>query len=191
MRLVLVKELMVPLDEYATVSEDSTLLEAIHTLEAVHARCEDRKYPHRAVLAKNAQGKVVGKLSHLDVLSALERPYREITQSKSMERLGFSAEYIRSIANEYEKWRQPMRDLFLRAGRIIVRDVMYTPAEGEYVREDTSIDEAIYHLVTERHQSLLVARGDEVVGVLRLTDVFDAICESIKRAEQKAKSENA
>jgi CBS domain-containing protein len=188
MRLILVKELMVPLEEYATVSEDATLLQAIHTLEEVHARCGDRKYPHRAVLAKNAQGKIVGKLSHLDALSALEKPYREITQSRSMERFGFSAEYIRSIADEYEKWRKPMDDLFRRAGQIIVRDVMYTPARGEYVQEDTSMDEAIYHLVTGRHQSLLVTRGEDVVGVLRLTDVFDGICESIKRAEQKAKT---
>jgi CBS domain-containing protein len=179
---------MVPLEEYATVSEDATLLQAIHTLEEVQARCEDRKYPHRAVLVKNAQGKIVGKLSQLDVLSALERPYREITGSTGMERLGFSAEYIRSVASEYEKWRKPMGDLFLRAGRIMVRDVMYAPAQGEYVHEDTSMDEAIYHLVTGRHQSLLVTRGDDVVGVLRLTDVFDGICESIKRAEEKAKS---
>jgi CBS domain-containing protein len=188
MRLVLVRELMVPLEEYATVSEDATLLEAIHALEEAHARDEGRKYPHRAVLVTNAEGKIVGKLSQLDVLRALERPYREITRSKAAERYGFSADYIRSVANNYEQWREPMGDLFLRTGRIIVRDVMYTPAEGEFVHEDTSMDEAIYHLVMGRHQSLLVTRGEEVVGILRLTDVFDGICELIKWAEKRTET---
>jgi hypothetical protein len=31
-----------------------------------------------------------------------------------------------------------------------------------------------------RHQSLLVTRGEEIVGVLRLSDVFKKICDSIK-----------
>jgi CBS domain-containing protein len=182
-RLVLVRELMVPLEEYATVPEDATLLQAIRTLEEAHARFHSRKYPHRAVLVQDARGKIVGKLSQLDVLRALERPYREITRFKGVERFGFSADYIRSIASNYDTWRKPLDDLFRRVGQIIVRDVMYAPAEGEYVREDTSMDEAIFHLVTGRHQSLLVTRGDDVVGILRLTDVFESICESIKRAE--------
>jgi CBS domain-containing protein len=55
---------------------------------------------------------------------------------------------------------------------------MYTPAESECVREDATMDAAIHRLIMRRHNSLLVtAKGDgaEIVGVLRLTDVFDTV----------------
>ena len=33
---------------------------------------------------------------------------------------------------------------------------MYTPAEGEFVSQDASLDEAIHQFVLGKHQSLLV-----------------------------------
>jgi CBS domain-containing protein len=57
---------------------------------------------------------------------------------------------------------------------------MYAPTEGEYVREDASLDEAIHQLVMGKHQSLLVTRGEKIVGILRLTDVFLEIGEVMK-----------
>jgi CBS domain-containing protein len=57
---------------------------------------------------------------------------------------------------------------------------MYTLTEGEYVREDATLDEAIHQLVIGHHQSLLVTRGEEIVGILRLSDVFREICNMIK-----------
>jgi signal-transduction protein with cAMP-binding, CBS, and nucleotidyltransferase domain len=37
------------------------------------------------------------------------------------------------------------------------------------------LDEAIHHLIMGHHQSLLVKRDDQIVGILRLTDVFSAV----------------
>ena len=61
-----------------------------------------------------------------------------------------------------------------------VKDIMYTPAEGEYVSEHAMLDTAIHQLVVGHHHSLLVTRGEEIVGVLRLTDVFREVCLRIK-----------
>ena len=44
-----VKDLMIPLAEYPTVNEDSTIYEAILTLEDTHKQSE-RDYKHRAIL---------------------------------------------------------------------------------------------------------------------------------------------
>jgi CBS domain-containing protein len=60
---------------------------------------------------------------------------------------------------------------------------MYTPVEGEYINEDASLDEAINQLVMGRHQSLLVMKGDKVVGILRKTDVFMEIIRVMKTCE--------
>ena len=70
-----------------------------------------------------------------------------------------------------------------KGSQIKVKDVMYTPAEGEYVQEDATLDEAIHQLVIGRHQSLLVTRESRVVGVLRLSDVFGAICSAIRSSQ--------
>ena len=52
---------------------------------------------------------------------------------------------------------------------------MYNPTEGEYVTEDTTLEVAIHQLIVGRHQSLLVTRNRDIVGILRLTDVFREI----------------
>jgi CBS domain-containing protein len=46
---------------------------------------------------------------------------------------------------------------------------------------DATLDQAIHQLVVGHHQSLLVTKdGKEIVGILRLTDVFQEISERIK-----------
>jgi predicted transcriptional regulator len=57
---------------------------------------------------------------------------------------------------------------------------MYTPTEGEYVEENASLGEAIHQLVMGHHQSLLVTSGQQIVGILRLVDVFKDVCEAMK-----------
>ena len=57
---------------------------------------------------------------------------------------------------------------------------MYTPSEGEYVDENTSLREAIHQFVMGHHQSLLVTRKGDIVGILRLTDLFKAIFQVMK-----------
>jgi CBS domain-containing protein len=58
--------------------------------------------------------------------------------------------------------------------------MMQTLAEGEYVDENATLDQAIHQLVMGNLASLLVTRGEEIVGILRLSDVFNEICERVK-----------
>lgn len=60
---------------------------------------------------------------------------------------------------------------------------MYTPSEGEYVEEEAGLDEAIHRLVMGHHQSLLVTRGEKIVGIFRLSDLFAEVCNLIKVCE--------
>jgi len=50
------------------------------------------------------------------------------------------------------------------------------------VKESATFDEAVHMLIIGHHQSLLVTdrKGEQVVGVLRLVDVFEEICSLIK-----------
>ena len=57
---------------------------------------------------------------------------------------------------------------------------MLTPREDEYVKEDEVLEVAIRQMVLGRHLSLLVTRDQQVVGILRLSDVFEHITKEAK-----------
>jgi hypothetical protein len=183
---IIVKDLMVPLDEYATVFEDATLSDAISALEETQAQFDQSKYMHRAILVLEKQtGKVVGKLSQLDVIRSLEPNYDNIGQKDSLSRLnltrfGFSAQFMESIMKQYNLWDEPLDSICRKAIRKKVKDIMYTPSDGEYVQESYPLNKAIHQLIMGHHQSLIVTRGEEIVGILRLTDVFMKLCASLK-----------
>ena len=181
-----VKELMVPISVYATVSEDATLLEAIHALEEAQAAFDKDRYPHRAILVYDRNNRVVGKLSQHDVISAMEPKYRKVNELKGMVRYGISPKLAGSIFEQYRFFDRPLAELCEHAINLRVGDIMYTPSEGEYIKESHSMDEAIHRLYVGRHQSLLVTRNGDIVGILRLTDVFAAVCEAMKECSMVA-----
>ena len=182
MKSYTITDLMVPLSEYATVSEDATLYEAVMALESAQESFEDKhtRYRHRAVLILDKKGKVVGKLSQLDVLKALEPKYQDMSEGKGVHRFGFSKQFMQSTLNEYNLFANPLEDICRKAGEQNVRQFMYMPTEGEYLSEDAALDVAIHQLVMGHHQSLLITRGDKIAGVLRLTDVFAAVFHKMK-----------
>lgn len=179
-----VKDLMVKLSEYATVSEDANLFEAIMALEKAQQEFDPKRYRHRAILVYNKDEKVVGKLSMLDVISCLEPKYKEIGDPAMLSRAGFNAKFLQDMRKQYSLWDKPLRSICQKGTKLKIRDFMYTPTEGEYVDADSTLDEGIHRLVVGRHQSLLVTNASgEIVGVLRLTDVFSKIVEAIKECE--------
>jgi CBS domain-containing protein len=183
MQTILVKELMVPLAEYATVSEEATLSDAVVALEEAQKRMEGGRERHRAVLVLDKKGRVVGKLDQWTVLWAIEPRYKELGNLRETSRYGFSPSFLRSMSEHYGLWRKPLEGICRKAAEMKVQDIMHTPTEGEYVEEDGSLDAAIHQLVMGHHQSLLVKRGEDIVGVLRLSDVFKKICDSIKACQ--------
>ena len=56
-----------------------------------------------------------------------------------------------------------------------VKDHMQAPSEGEFVSETDTLNIAIHRIVMGRHHSLLVVREKEIVGILRSTDLFNAL----------------
>jgi CBS-domain-containing membrane protein len=176
-----VKDLMVPLAEYATVNVEASLHAAVLALEEAQKRFRQDRYKHRAILVLDKSKHVVGKLSQLDVLKGLEGGYKKMGDFKGISHTGFSTEFIKSMVDKYDLWKKPLEDICRRSPHIKVKDIMYTPTEGEYVHQEATLDQALHQLVVGHHQSLLVTKdGKEIVGILRLTDVFQEVCEMIK-----------
>ncbi len=181
-----VKDMMVPLSEYATVSEDATLNETVLALEKAQSEFKKGGYKHRAVLILDKENNVVGKVSQHDILRALEPKYdlfgdKNSLSNISLSRFGLSKSFIESMVDQYDLWTKTLEDTCVTIGtQLKVKDFMYKPSESEQVEADTLFHEAIHMLVIGHHQSLLVTEGNKIIGILRLTDVFDKITATIK-----------
>ena len=183
MKRYLVKDLMVPISEYATVSMGSTLSEAVNALEKAQEEYNHTHYRHRAVLVLDRNRQVIGKLSQLDFLRALEPQDEKIERIKEIRKFGFSS---KTIALQQEQYRQKMpsnSDVYAKAIKLNVEDFMQAPSEGEFVDENTSLNTAVHQLITGHHLSLLVTQKKKIVGVLRMSDVFAAAFHAIKEVE--------
>ena len=84
-----------------------------------------------------------------------------------MSRFGYSLDYVQSFAKT-GLWDKPLRDICRKTDDLVVKDFMHSPQQGEYIREDAGLDEAIHQMLLGRHNSLLVTRGEDIVGILRL-----------------------
>jgi CBS domain-containing protein len=191
MEIITVEDMMVPLEEYVTIHDEATLYEAVKALETAQEE-QDREryhYLHRAILVLNKNRDVVGKISQLDVLMALEPKYKAMGDMRNLARSGLSLEFIKSMLEKYALCELPFTHMCINAGDRKVKDCMYTPSEGEYIEVDASLCEAIHMLVVGHHQSLIVTKAGEIIGILRLTDVFKNVFQTME--SQKLKTESA
>jgi CBS domain-containing protein len=184
-----VKELMIPLSEYATVTVGATLYEAVLALEKAQLDFDLTRYRHRAILILDEKGNVVGKMSQLDVLHALEPKYNEmLEQGQFQQRYGLTKKHMKSIMAQYDLWDTDISSICRKSGEQPVTKFMHTLDEGEYVDENVTMVEAIHQLVMCHSQSLMVTRDNKIIGILRLTDVFASIFHTMKECFRKDRS---
>jgi CBS domain-containing protein len=174
-----VRDIMVPLSEYATVSEDGTLKDAVAALKESQANYDRAKYRHRAILVYDKSNAIVGKVSLLSILRALEPKYDEMLSDRGPTHMGFTRKFQKAMFESLKLWQDPMEHVCRKAAEIKVKAFMTTPDENEMIGPDQELGEAIHQLVIGHHQSLLVTEAGKVVGILRLTDTFEAVAESI------------
>ncbi|MCD6185858.1 MAG: CBS domain-containing protein [Deltaproteobacteria bacterium] len=183
MEKVIVKDMMVPLTGFVTVSEDDSFFDAVQALKKavdVHGGIKSQR---RAILVSDKDGKVVGKVSQLDIIRALEPKYDQMDSSRSMSRFGFNAKFISTMFEQFNLWNKPLDEICRKASRIKIKQFMYTLTEGEYVDQDDSLNKAVHKLVIGSHQSLLVTKEKEIVGILRLKDLFEEVCDRLDACE--------
>lgn len=181
-----VKDLMVPIGEYATVKIGSSLLDAMIALEKAQEAYTDSKYQHRAILVLDENGNIVGKIGQLRVLKALETRYDLDNDMHELKDFGFSEEYINRRRESF-RLKGPILDeesLKLAAEKR-VEEFMQQPTPGEFVSETCSLDVAIHRLVSGTHLSLLVTRDNRITGILKMADVFGAAYHAMRSACMK------
>ncbi len=184
-----VKDLMVPVAEYATVHEDQTLGVAIRTLARVREkrRVSGEDYRPRGLLVLGQKNRVVGKLSQMDIVMNLEPKYRTTTGSEALAHTataGLSPELLKSMMDWYSLWDESFEQRCQKVLNMEVKDCMHLPRKDEYVREEETLEVAIHQLVMGRHQHLLVTRDRNIVGILRLSDLFERVADLMEKLEE-------
>ena len=180
MKTITVMELMVPLKDYATISREATLREAVLALDRAQVKFDPGRYKHRAILVLDADGKVVSKMTMKDILIALEPNYGKVESTEVLERSGYSPDLIRTMLEDNALWAKPLQFVHQRATGLKLSDIIQPPSEGEYIDENATLGQATHQMIVYPYHSLLVTRDGEVVGILRLSDVFEKVCDIIK-----------
>ena len=183
MKTKTVKDLMRPLSEYRTISTEANLYQAAEALDHAQQEFEQNPKIHKILLISDEKGEIVGKVSQLDVLRFLEPKGKPVGSSGLLSRFGVSDQYLKPMFNQCKFWDKPLIDICRNAGQLKVKKLIHAPAPGEFVEEDASLTEAVHQLALEHHQSLLVTRGNKIVGVLRQTDVFKEVFETLSVCE--------
>jgi len=173
-----VKDVMVPLDEYAVVPRDATLVEAVRALENAQKSLPAGRQPYRAVLVVDENRRVVGKIGQLAFLKALEPRYNVMGDLESLSRAGVSEEFVSSMMEHHRFFQDNLVDLCSRAATLLVKDVMGPATQS--IDENVLLSEAIHRVVMWQTLSVLVTRGSDVVGLLRLSDLFDEVTAQMK-----------
>ena len=175
-----VKDVMLPLSEYALVSEDATLREALFALHEAQEELPPGRQPHRAVLVVDRDKNIVGKAGQLTFLKALEPKSSVLGDLDTLASAGVTSESVTSMMDNLEFWQDSISANCLRAGSMKIKDFM-SPAT-ECIDEDAPLTEAIHKIVMWQTLSILVTREGQVIGILRVSDLFAQIADNIRAA---------
>ncbi len=176
-----VKDTMIALSAYASVSEGSTLRDALVALRVSHRSMSQDQYYHRAVLVRNNAGEVVGKLSYLGILTALDPKYENLEKMKQLAGSGITKADLRREMRDLGFWNEKCPLIRKRASEIKMSQVMVRFEER--IEEDASLAEAMHIMADLQILSLLTTRNGETTGVIRMSDLFEEITDYILSEE--------
>jgi len=166
-----VRDIMVPIKEYALTCEDCTLAEAILDMRKIYCQVEAGKCTeagHRTSLVVS-DGKLVGIIDFMTILKVLI-PEIAGGLSKKLEALSVSVAFAEAGAQDLDERNAHFRERVLSNAQTKVGDIMLK-LRGT-VEADAYLIDALKALAKHKVTVLPVFEGKELVGVLRDSDLF-------------------
>ena len=178
-----IKDIMTPLSEYNTISVEASLNEAAMALDDAQRRYEKNSKEHRMLLIADTDGRIVGKLSQLEIMRAMEPKQKPIEHVESLSRFGVSSKYLKPMLDLCGFWGKPLIELCRESVHLKVKRLVENMTEGERIDVNATLPQAIHQLAIEHNQSLLVTDQGVIVGILRQTDLFKVVVETLSVCE--------
>ena len=170
MKDIKVRDLMLPLERYTSVSEEATLKDVFEALESAlkgTGKATVTEARDFAVLVLDKDRRVRGRLVVWDVLKGLEPQAGKRVDALAM-------------VEGYEAWDQPLANLAAKVRNVRAKEMVRALSKDEYIDEDESLNEALVRLIDRRCLSLIAMRGRETAGILRVVDVFQCVCDALR-----------
>ncbi|WP_051305690.1 CBS domain-containing protein [Desulfogranum mediterraneum] len=172
-----IRELIIPLERYPQVNEEQSVEEAVREVMAFH-RDPAQLTPHALVLVVNAHNQLVGRLSLMDILRGFApRLFASVQveqfDGKEGEFPGLAAFHEESLYAEWTRNRQ-------KSIRPLVRPLDLT------LEADSHILKALVMMSGHHAYHVPVTEGGQVIGVLRLEEIFMVTCNSYCRVADKS-----
>jgi hypothetical protein len=173
-----VRELMIPIDQFPKISDSATFFEAVTTLETAQEKFLSGKSGQRILLVENDQGKIIGKISPIDMFRGLEANYNQVNVEETLKRYGYK-DIWETMKKDYQLWEDPFKDLCRKAVSVRVKDFIQ-PSEGQLVTPEDKLTKCFHLFVMHRYDSLFVSQNDEIIGLIRFSDVYRKVSQTMK-----------
>ncbi|MBI5572686.1 MAG: CBS domain-containing protein [Desulfomonile tiedjei] len=177
-----VRDLLVPLSEYAVTSPESTLAEAVPTLKRLYCEIEDGKCTeagHRSILVIDDAGNLVGIIDFKCILRVLI-PEIAGGLSAKLEALGVSIAFAQADVPDLDQARMSFRARVIKNAETKIKDIMLR-IRGT-IHADADLMDALKLLYQNKITVIPVYDGDKVIGVLRESDLFLTVAEILIEA---------
>jgi CheY-like chemotaxis protein len=160
----IVEDVMIPIEDYTTINQNSTVGEAIARLrESFFSRESTSRIMetgHRSIMVFDEKGKVIGILAIIDLLNAVMPGYLSAPKPSMADSIQYSPMF----------WS----GMFTREIRAIaakkISDVM-SPAPLT-ISAGANLMEAAYAMVANKKRRLAVERSGKIIGIIREQDLF-------------------
>jgi len=175
-----IKDRMIPIENYPTVSPDATLKEAALSLRSSHCQLESGMCTEagpRTVMVIDKNKELVGILDFASFLGAL---IPEITGglSAKLDALGVSVAFAQADAASLDEARLGFKARVIKNAETRVRDIMLK-IRGK-IDADSRLMDGLNKMFSNKITVLPVFEGDLLVGVLRDTDLFLAVADVLE-----------
>jgi CBS domain-containing protein len=178
-----VKDIMIPIEEYEKVDLEAHLCDALSILKRNYEKAKTCKpdHFHKTLFVTDPSGKIIGKLSIYDLIRGLvpetskeldvsqREPYVRVTRLWEIE------ERAVELTERLGWLTHSFVDLVKQEAHKKVKDIM----DGVHpiLKEEDTLNQAIYLMFKESVRQPLVVRKGEIVGVINLMRIFSELLE--------------
>jgi Mg/Co/Ni transporter MgtE len=168
---LVVRDVLIPLERYPHLNENQSLLDSVQKIKEYTAG-DRNQIRYAEVFVVNDENRLVGKIEIVDVLHALAPSLFAADKVAKFEGKG----------SDFPNLAILLEDSFLKKcseqSTIPIKDFMAKIEDS--VKADTPMLKALMLMLKAERYSFPVVDGSEVIGVVRLEEIFLELCNHCK-----------
>jgi CBS domain-containing protein len=178
-----VRDIMSPIGEYNQVSQEDRIIDVLKILKENYEKinaCVPGSF-HKTLFVTDDEQNIVGQFSIFDLIRGLvPEDAKEKIHSRSYyamlsSRVNEAVKEVEEMQERFKWLKNTFPDLVKMEAQKKVKDVM-APIHP-LLKEDDTINKAIYIMFKENIRQPIVIKDGEIVGVVSLMDIFPLLLE--------------